>query len=175
VHNVYNELIQKDSNGTFPPKQGNAVDAMNGIIKLKDMHKAYNSMPFSTLELAVTFGTNWQVLMIVALAALQRDNPTNNKGFDKVDILNKILSMANSLGLKEYFPCPQLHMLNGMFDPMAEAGLLRLRTKEHAVYTDDTLVYLTLTDDIVRRALRDTFHRTLAARFLPDNSLPPLW
>jgi hypothetical protein len=166
VENVYHELIQKESNGTFPPKQGSAVDAVIGIIKVEDMHKASKSLFDSTLELAVAHGTKWEVLMIVALAALQRDFPNRSKGFDRDEILTKILGMANALGIKDYFPCPQVHMLTGMFCRMGEAGLLELRTREHTVYSFDTLVLLTLKDYEVRRALENTFHCKLVEKFL---------
>ncbi len=92
-------------------------------IGVADVQNAAREMFNSILHLAVSHSTSYQALLLVALAALQRNTGREIGGFTVEEVHTKMGSMANSFGSKKYFPCPQYHMILGMLCPLGEVSV----------------------------------------------------
>ena len=81
-------------------------EPFQGAVRISDVQKASRESFDSALVAAVSFSTQFQVLLLVALASLRRSTGREIGGFDITDIMTKMDSLSGSFGDPQYAPPP---------------------------------------------------------------------
>jgi len=141
-------------------------------VGIGNVQKASREMFSTVIHKAVFHATAYEALLLVTLACMNHDTSYGKVGFNVVEILERMRSLASSFGDENYSPVPSFAELLGILNRLGEARVLVLQTPNGKnqnggrMSVSMTTVMLQLEDYEVLNALTDTSHNKLAEKYL---------
>jgi origin recognition complex subunit 1 len=152
----------------------------NPMVRIKDVLKVSRESTNAAQPKSVGLCAPFQVLFLVALAALSRTTGREYGGFDVEEITAKMRSMADAFGDPMYLPPPTLPETLSMIPRLYDNHLIAVMSPRDRSLSFRAslagsggpwpLVSMVMDDLAVLQALKDTPHYDLAQRFLSRSS-----
>jgi origin recognition complex subunit 1 len=153
----------------------------NPIVHIKDVLKISRESTNAAQPRSVGLCAPFQVLFLVALAALSKTTGREYGGFDVEEITTKMGSIADAFGDPMYLPPPSLPETLGMLSRLRDNHLVAMTSPRDRSLSFRAslagsggpwpLVSMVMDDLAVLLALKETPHHDLAQRFLSRSSL----
>lgn len=150
------------------------------MVRIKDVLKVSRESTNAAQPRSVGMCTSFDVLFLVALAALSKTTGREYGGFDIEEITTKMESMANAAGDPMYLPPPTLTETLGMLPRLRDNHLVSMKTPQNASLSFRAslagsggpwpLVSMVMDDLAVLLALKQTPHHDLAQKYLSRTS-----
>jgi origin recognition complex subunit 1 len=146
------------------------------IVRIKDVLKVSRESTNAAQPRSVGLCAPFQVLFLVALAALSKTTGREYGGFDVEEITTKMRSIADSFGDPMYLPPPTLPETLGMLSRLRDNHLVAMASPRDRSLSFRAslagsggpwpLVSMVMDDLAVLLALKETPHYNLAQKFL---------
>ena len=150
------------------------------IVRIKDVLKVSRESTNAAQPRSVGLCAPFQVLFLVALAALSKTTGREYGGFDVEEITTKMRSMADAFGDPIYLPPPTLPETINMIARLRDNHLVAMTTPRDRSLSFRVslagsggpwpLVSMVMDDLAIVMALKDTHHYELAQKFLSRSS-----
>lgn len=146
------------------------------MVRIKDVLKVSRDSTNAAQPRSVSLCTSFDVLFLVALAALSKTTGREYGGFDVEEIVTKMESMAHAAGDPLYLPPPTLSETLGILSRLRDVHLVSMETPRNASMSFRAslagsggawpLVSMVMDDLAILLALKDTPHHDLAQKYL---------
>jgi origin recognition complex subunit 1 len=149
------------------------------VVRIKDIQRVTRERMGNVSSQSVRILSPMEVLVMVSITSLARNRGNMLGGFDIIDVVTKVESIANALGESMYLPPPVFHEILEIVNRLADARLIRLHTDKSSSNSFRTSQggsggsWPTITPAVdgsdILPALRLGLHTKLAERYLGNS------